>query len=90
VNTVIQVLRACGHAETPIAMLETELTEDHDAKPQTAVQMFLAVQMVGRFDILRWPTEMHQFIFAYCKSTEYLADVAEDTGEPLARNVALS
>ena len=90
VNTVIQVLRVCGHAETPIAMLETDLVEDQDTKPQTAVQMFLAVQMVGRFDILRWPTEMQQFIFGYCKSMEYLADVAADDGEPLARNVALS
>lgn len=90
VNTVFQVMRATGRADSPIAALETELPENEDAKPQSVTQMFLAVQMVGRFDILRWPTEMHQFLFAYCKSTEYLADLAEDNGEALARNVALA
>jgi len=90
VNTVYHVLRANDRAETPFKLLETELPEDADAKPQTATQMYLAVEMVGRFDILRWPTEMHQFIFAYCKSMDYLAELGADDGAALPRNTSIA
>jgi len=90
VNTVYHALAAADRAGTPQATLTTELLEDHDAKPQTIAEMFLAVHMIGRFDLLRWPTEMHQFIFAYCKSTGWLAEVVNDDGGPLPRHVSLA
>jgi len=90
VNTVFHALRAAGHADAKVPPLETELLEDNDTKPQSVADMFLAVQMIGRFDILRWPTEMHQFIFAYCKSINWLAALSADGGAPLARNTSVA
>jgi hypothetical protein len=54
----------------------------------TIAEMFVALHMVARFDILRWPTELHQFFFAYCKSVSFLSDLTEDGQGALPRNVS--
>jgi hypothetical protein len=60
VNTVYHAMRAAGRAERRFRLLETELIEDHDSKRSRSPTCSSRVHMVARFDILRWPTEMHQ------------------------------
>ena len=65
VNNVFHAMRAARRTDGSLKLLETELPEDHDAPPQSITELFLAIQMVSRFDVLMWPTELHQFLFAY-------------------------
>jgi hypothetical protein len=90
VNTVYHVMRAAGRDTVPIEPLETDLLEDSDAPPQSVAEMFLAIQMIARFDILKWPTELHQFLFAYCKSIGFLGELIADDGAALRRNTSLA
>ena len=90
VNTVYHAMRVAGRGDAKIAPLETGLPEDEDSPRRTIAGMFLTIQMIARFDVLRWPTELQQFCFAYGKSVRWLGEIVEDNHQPLPRNVSVA
>ena len=90
VNNIFHAMAAAGRADHQIALLEGHDDATDGPKTQSIRDMYLSVQMIAKFDVLRWPTEWQEFIYGYCKSVNWLAETADDKGEGPARHMSIA
>ncbi len=90
VNNVYFAMAAAGMTDTQIPLLEQVADLKEGPKTQSVRDMFLSVQMIAKFDILRWPTEWQEHFYAYCKSVNWLVETLEDKTADLPRNTAIA
>lgn len=90
VNNIFHAMVIEDRADVQIALLEIE-EDAADAPPTQSIRdMYLSVQMMSKFDVLRWPTEWQAFIYGYCKSVNWLAETAADNGAAPARQMSIA
>jgi hypothetical protein len=90
VNNVFHAVYASGAADSEYAPLETLAPEGKAPATQSITDMFLSLHLVSRFDLLRWPTEWHGHIFAYCRSVSSLVQISDGETAELPRGATIS
>jgi predicted transcriptional regulator len=89
VNIVFQIMWLDGKANMERATLETISANRTESHKLSLADLFLALQLVQRFNLSRWPTEW-QFIFdRYDQNLRSLVQVVPDDGGRLTRNATL-
>lgn len=90
VNIVFHVMAEEEKIDIPTVVLGTVFHERGDPEKQTMRDVYLALQMVAKFNILKWPTEWQFFLDGYCRTIGALVRLGEDNGTELNRNMSVS
>jgi hypothetical protein len=94
INTVFHVMRLENLTDGKVTLLnrpvDSKNQKQGDSKKQSLKELFLSIQMIAQFDILKWPTEWQSFFDSYGMHIEALADLIEDNDKPISRNQSVT
>ncbi|MFA6921937.1 MAG: hypothetical protein WC216_08860 [Gallionella sp.] len=84
VNTLFYVLSCYEDVESPLPTLRRELEPGGSRTNVSLNEQFSCLQMVARFDMLRWPTHLQWIIIGYLQGVEHAVQISTDevNGKP--------
>jgi hypothetical protein len=83
-NSVFHIMRAYDSVDAPIPLLESDVYAMHAGRTTCLSAVYSALQLTGRFDMLRWPVAFQALLAGYLDSTVDLVSIRDDDGGKLA------